>query len=380
MQSLVAFVTLAALFSSAVTSPTKTGTAKRATCTVNSVASAADLSDCTVVEIVAWEVPAGDTVTIKVCFLATITMTGSVEFAHTTAAGPLWTFDTSNVQFNGNGFSFKGNGPLYWDGLGTDGGVPKPHPFVKFEGSGTFTNFIIKDSPAQAISIGTTAASTFTDILVDNLDGTTDGLGANTDGFDVSASDVTISGNTVFNQDDCLAINSGTNILFENNMCSGGHGISIGSIATGKSVTDVTISGNTVVESMYGMRIKVDSDATDATVSGITYIGNSISANDKYGYLISQSYSEDFGTPGTGSLVEDITFSGATTTVTTTGSFPVVGVDCGNCQGTWDWGSLDATGGEAADIILTGGAKVCFFSSINYYLPLKFWQISGGTF
>ena len=37
---------------------------------------------------------------------------------------------------------------------------------------------------------GTTAASTFTDILVDNLDGTTDGLGANTDGFDVSASDV----------------------------------------------------------------------------------------------------------------------------------------------------------------------------------------------
>lgn len=43
----------------------------------------------------------------------------------------------------------------------------------------------------------------------------------------------------------------------------------------------------------YGMRIKVDSDATDATVSGITYSGNSISANDKYGFLITQSYSED---------------------------------------------------------------------------------------
>ena len=47
----------------------------------------------------------------------------------------------------------------------------------------------------------------------------------------------------------------------------------------------------------YGMRIKVDSDATDASVSGITYIGNSISANDKYGYLITQSYSEDCRLP-----------------------------------------------------------------------------------
>lgn len=41
------------------------------------------------------------------------------------------------------------------------------------------------------------------------------------------------------------------------------------------------------------MRIKVDSDATDASVSDITYSGNTISANDKYGLLISQSYSED---------------------------------------------------------------------------------------
>ncbi|KAE9404567.1 polygalacturonase [Gymnopus androsaceus JB14] len=344
MQSLVAFVTLAALFSSSLASPTKTGTAKRATCTVDSVASAADLSDCTDVEIAAWSVPSGDVIKIQSHHVqAASGAVGSVNFTFTDASGPLWEFDTDNVDFNGNGFSFLGNGPLYWDGLGTDGGVPKPHPFVKFEGSGTFTNFIIKDSPAQAISIGTTAASTFTDILVDNLDGTTDGLGANTDGFDVSASDVTISGNTVFNQDDCLAINSGTNIL---------------SKTTCALADTCYYLWQHCVESMYGMRIKVDSDATDATVSGITYIGNSISANDKYGYLISQSYSEDFGTPGTGSLVEDITFSGATTTVTTTGSFPVVGVDCGNCQGTWDWGSLDATGGEAADIILTGGAKI----------------------
>lgn len=68
--------------------------------------------------------------------------------------------------------------------------------------------------------------------------------GANTDGFDVSANDVTscvlyipldmfandliVTGCTVNNQDDCLAINKGTTIVFENNVCEGiGHGISI---------------------------------------------------------------------------------------------------------------------------------------------------------
>lgn len=45
-------------------------------------------------------------------------------------------------------------------------------------------------------------------MLVDNADGDTDSLGHNTDGFDVSASDVTITGSTVYNQDDCVAINS----------------------------------------------------------------------------------------------------------------------------------------------------------------------------
>jgi len=366
--SLLALTTLACVLSGALASPTQASTAKRATCTVDSVATASDLTDCTSVVITAFSVPSGNTLEIKAASGASVTMSGSVTFDQTTTEGPLFTLDTDDVSFNGNGFSFKGNGPLYWDGQGTDGGSFKPHPFVKFQGSGTFTNFIIKDSPAQAISVGTTATSSFTDVLVDNSDGNAlgsdgDPIGANTDGFDVSASDVTISGSTVLNQDDCIAINSGSNILFENNICTGGHGMSIGSIATGKSVSGVTFSGNTVTESMYGMRIKVDSDATDASVSDITYIGNTVSANDKYGYLITQSYSEDFGTPGTGSTVSGITFSGATTKVTTTGNFPVVGVDCGKCTGTWDWGSLDATGGEAADLVLTGGV-----------------QISGGTF
>ena len=32
---------------------------------------------------------------------------------------------------------------------------------------------------------------------------------------------------TIHNQDDCLAINKGSNIVFQRNTCTGGHGISV---------------------------------------------------------------------------------------------------------------------------------------------------------
>ena len=81
----------------------------------------------------------------------------------------------------------------YWDGEGTNGGVDKPHPFVKFKGYGTFSDFTVKNSPAQAISVGTTGGSAvFDSVTVDNSAGDAGDLGHNTDGFDVSASDVTI--------------------------------------------------------------------------------------------------------------------------------------------------------------------------------------------
>ncbi|KAK0188400.1 hypothetical protein F5146DRAFT_1139918 [Armillaria mellea] len=115
-----------------------------------------------------------------------------------------------------------------WDSEDTNGGVDKPHPFLKFKGSSTYSDLTVFNNPAQAISIG------------DN-NGDTDDIGHNTDGFDVSADDVNIQISIVKNQDSCIAINDGSSIIFKNK-CSGGHGISTGSIASSKSVTDVTLS------------------------------------------------------------------------------------------------------------------------------------------
>ncbi|EIM87418.1 polygalacturonase [Stereum hirsutum FP-91666 SS1] len=351
MISTATLLSVFALAGTAVAVPSRTGTAKRATCTVNSVSSAAELSDCSDVVIAAFTVPGGSTVTIEAASGATVTMTGDVTFASTTSEGPLFTLQTDDVSFNGGGHTFDGNGPLYWDGEGTNGGKAKPHPFFKIKGSGTFENFEILNSPAQAISVGTTAKSTISSVTVDNSAGDSGALGHNTDGFDVSASDLTITGSTVKNQDDCVAINSGSSITFSNNVCSNGHGISIGSIASDKTVSGVTISGNTVTNSMYGMRIKVDADATDASVSDVTYSGNTISGATKFGMLISQTYPEDdSGTPGTGAPISDINFTGSKTSVSVESSAHGLVVDCGACSGTWDFSELTVTGGEGNSV------------------------------
>ncbi|KAK0466717.1 glycoside hydrolase family 28 protein [Desarmillaria tabescens] len=311
----------------------------RASCVVDSVSAASSISSCSAVTINAFTVPSGSTLTLSPKAGATVTMAGDITFAKTSSSGPLFTIDGDN-----------GNGASYWDGQGTNGGVTKPHPFLKFKGSGTYSSFTVLNSPAQAISIGNSDGLTFDSITVDNSAGDTSSLGHNTDGFDVSADDVTIKNSVVKNQDDCIAINSGSNIVFQNNQCSGGHGISVGSISTGKTVTGVTVSGNTVTNSMYGLRIKVKADATSASVSGVTYSGNTISGITKYGVLISQSYPDDAGTPGTGGPISGVSFTGSATTVKVGDKAKRLTVDCGNCSGKWDFSKLTVTGGSAGTI------------------------------
>ncbi|KAK0215072.1 glycoside hydrolase family 28 protein [Armillaria fumosa] len=334
---------------------------ERASCTISSVSTASSISSCSSVTIKAFTVPSGSTLTLSPKSGATITMAGDITFAKTSSDGPLFTIDGDDVTFDGAGYSFDGNGAKYWDGEGTNGGVDKPHPFLKFKGSGTYSDFTVLNSPAQAVSIGNSDGLVFDSITIDNSDGDDDDLGHNTDGFDVSADDVTIQNSVVKNQDDCIAINDGSNIVFKNNKCSGGHGISIGSISSGKSVTDVTISGNTVTDSMYGFRIKVKASATSASVSGITYSGNTLSGIDEYGVLITQSYPDDEGTPGTGGPISDVNFTGSTTTIKVGDDATRLAVDCGACSGTWDFSKLKITGGSAGtvdsdDATISGGS------------------------
>jgi hypothetical protein len=70
----------------------------------------------------------------------------------------------------------------------------------------------------------------------------------NTDGWDVSGNNILIEDSWVFNGDDCVAVNSGNNITFRNNVCIGGHG---SSVSSANGVTNVLFKDITMIDSLY---------------------------------------------------------------------------------------------------------------------------------
>ncbi|KAJ3477209.1 hypothetical protein NLI96_g10622 [Meripilus lineatus] len=315
---------------------------------------------CTTVNIHSFTVPAGKTFNLALVSGATVNMV------------------------NGNGHTFNGNGPFYWvhnlvqlmiismsiylpqDGLGGNGGVTKPAPMMKIKISGTFTNVKVLNSPARVYSISNPepllmSNLTIDDSLGDQPNAASNGkaAGHNTDGFDVSTQNLVIQDSVIMNQDDCLAINKGSNITFQRNTCSGGHGISVGSISSGATVSDVSISDNFIVNNDQALRIKTKATATDASVSGVTYSGNTAMGMRQFGVLIDQSYPDTLGTPGDGCIVSDINFLGTLNKIAVNSDAQQVAVNCGegSCTGSWDWSALEVSGGTPGEIVNFNGIQ-----------------------
>ncbi|KAG8694019.1 hypothetical protein FRC11_002494 [Ceratobasidium sp. 423] len=232
---------------------------------------------------------------------------------------------------------------------------------IKLSCSGTVENVKVLNSPAQVFSMGNNAALVVSNINIDNSAGNSPNslsggkpAAHNTDGFDVSTNDVTIQGSTIVNQDDCIAINQGSNIIFQNNHCTGGHGISIGSVASGSTVSTVHITGNTITNNVQALRIKTDADATSGSVSGVTYSGNTATGCTSYGVIIDQSYPATLSTKtGAGVKISGITFSGTNTIAVASSAKGEVEVNCakGGCTGTWNWAGLKVSGGPSGSIV-----------------------------
>ncbi|KAF5343151.1 hypothetical protein D9758_015205 [Tetrapyrgos nigripes] len=349
--------TLASPFNSTRRYPQKIG--KRCTGTISSLSDVSSAQECTTVVINSFTVTAGQTFTLNPADGASVTLNGDVTFGFAEWAGPLMVVEGNDITFNGNGHTLNGLGAQYWDGQGGNGGVTKPAPLLRINhDGGTFSNVKVLNSPGRAVAIGGDGI-VVSEITVDNSAGDaanskSDGkpAGANTDGFDISANSVTVQNSVVMNQDDCLAINRGTSITFQDNKCSGGHGISIGSISSSVVVSDIHITGNTVTNSMQCFRIKTDATATGSSVSGVTYSGNTASGCEEFGVLITQSYPDALGTPGTGVVISDVTFSG-TNTVSVNSAADRVDINCGStssCSGTWNFAGLTVSGGKAGTV------------------------------
>ena len=170
------------------------------------------------------------------------------------------------------GAVINGLGADYWDGEGSNGGTPKPDHLIKIDDmtSSSFSEIKIIDWPTHLFEITGCTDITMSQLILDNSAGAA--LGHNTDAFDVSSTDgLYVSGATVYNQDDCVAVNSGSNMVFENLYCDGSHGLSIGSISSGVTVNNITFKDSSVVNGENGCRIKTDAGDDDSTVSDVTY-------------------------------------------------------------------------------------------------------------
>ena len=184
-----------------------------------------------------------------------------------------------------------------------------------------------------------------------SLSGDSDTGGHNTDAFDVgSSTGVHIDNVTIKNQDDCLAINSGTDISFTNSHCSGGHGISIGSVGgrDDNTVENVYINNNVISNSQNGVRIKTVYGAT-GSVKNVTYSDITLSNISKYGVVIEQDYQNGSptGTATTGVPITDLTLKSVTGTVESSGTNVYLLCGKGACSD-WTFSGVSVTGGTKA--------------------------------
>lgn len=207
----------------------------------------------------------------------------------------------------------------------------------------------MKNTPVQGFSINGATQLTLDHITIDNTAGDVTNGGHNTDAFDVGSSNgVFITNANIKNQDDCLAVNSGTDIHFTGGTCSGGHGISIGSVGgrSDNTVKNVIISGSTIMNSDNGVRIKTVSGAT-GSVSGVSYSDITLQNIAKYGIVIQQDYQNGSptGKPTTGVPITDLTIKNVKGTVASSGTEVYILCGKGSCSN-WTWSGVNITGGK----------------------------------
>ncbi|KAJ5776376.1 uncharacterized protein N7511_001387 [Penicillium nucicola] len=327
----------------------------RASCTFSGSTGAASAiknkKSCSTITLSNVAVPAGTTLDLTgLAKGTTVIFEGTTTFGYKEWSGPLVSVSGTSITVKGaSGAVLNGDGARWWDGKGTNGGKTKPKFFYAHSlTSSTIENIYIKNSPVQVFSINGANDLTLSGVTIDNAAGDAGG-GHNTDAFDVgSSTGVYITNPIVHNQDDCLAVNSGTNVHFTGAKCTGGHGISIGSVGgrSDNTVNGVTIENCAITNSQNGVRVKTVSGAT-GSVKNVSYKDITLSGITKYGIVIEQDYENGSptGTPTSGVPITGLTVSGVKGSVSSSATDVYILCASGACSG-WTWSGNSVTGGK----------------------------------
>ncbi|CAG9767025.1 unnamed protein product [Ceutorhynchus assimilis] len=246
-------------------------------------------------------VPAGKTLVLDLLPGATVNFIGNVTFGFENWVGPLMRVYGNNVTVQGeDGHIINGQGELYWDDLGSWGTL-KPKFMIVQANASVFKNLHLYHAPMHGVAINNSHNVVFTNFLIDNAAGAENvaplgHAGHNTDGFGVNMStNVVIKDSRVYNQDDCVVLNSGSNIHVTNMLCYGSHGLSLSvgfsndSVAR-NSLTNALIENSTIIDAMDGIHVKTHIDAGVGEVTNVTYRNIVMLGSYKFGISVEQNY------------------------------------------------------------------------------------------
>ena len=166
---------------------------------------------CSTIVLDSLKVPAGKTLDLsKLKDNTKVIFKGTTTWGYKEWKGPLVKISGNKITVEGSGAILNGEGDKYWDGNGGNSGRTKPKFFAAHKLTNSkINNLYIKNSPVQCMSVNGVNGLEINKFTLDNKLGDSKG-GHNTDAFDIgSSTGVTIDGAKVWNQDDCVAVNSG---------------------------------------------------------------------------------------------------------------------------------------------------------------------------
>jgi hypothetical protein len=177
-----------------------------------------------------------------------------------------FTFSGPSIHYAGIGNITTGwinsYGQNWWDANLVNGtGAPnRPHLLYFNTTNGSMKHFKSRKPIAWNVQLlGNNI--TISDTIIDAYS-TTSAFPFNTDGFDVTATNVKIINSVIFNGDDAIAVQSGShNVVFEGGTIGyQSHGMSIGSLgqdqAVFANVSDIHFNDITVINAVYAARFK----------------------------------------------------------------------------------------------------------------------------
>nr|AHJ09935.1 glycoside hydrolase family 28 [Diabrotica virgifera virgifera] len=326
-------------------------------CTITQYSQVSDVvKNCKNIVISNLRVPANKTLNLNLQDGSELTFEGRTYFEYFEWKGPLVNITGDDLIVRGApGHVLDGQGELYWDHLGGKG-IKKPK-FIRLQGNNSrYENIYLKNCPVHCASVAV-SNSVIDGWFIDVSEGDKNNFtGHNTDGFDLSSTNLILQNSIVKNQDDCVVVNVGANILVRNMACYGGHGLSISAgfskdDFTKNSVYNVTFEDSLVHRSPNGIHVKTHADSGPGIIQNVIYRNIRFEDINNFALNIQQDYvnGEATGIPGTNIPIVGLSLDNISGWMKSFNESPTLEalILCGDgaCD-KWEFHNIDITGAQ----------------------------------